>query len=197
MRRRAERIGQLWEELALRKWANGNPAIVAAICAVCTLIFLAVIVWLVWPEPEVPVVTYRKEWYYDLNTGELFTAKKGLMPPVQAPSGQLRADIASGPFRAGGPAGVRAYVLAYVDEPNEAERFIAFLETADPNASLEDPKTRGPRVSGAMRWGRGKLLRRPDDEKWVPGDSLDGQAIFDQAFSPDPNNNYPRYYYPE
>lgn len=132
-----------------------------------------------------------------MNTGQLFTAKKGLTPPIEAPSGPLHADIASRPFHAGGPAGARAYVLTYLDEPNEIEKFVAFLETADFDTSVEDPKKKGPRVSGAMRWGRGKLLRRPEDEKWVKGDSLYGQAIFDEAFAPDPNNNYPRYYYPE
>lgn len=197
MKRKAERLGEWWEEMALRKWANDNPAIVGAVFAVCTVVFLAAVVWLVWPEPSVPVVTYKKEWYYDSNTGELFTAKKGLTPPIEAPSGPLRADVASWPLEAGGPAGLRAYVLAYVEDPNESDRFVAFLETADPNAAIEYPETKGPRLSPAIRWGRGRLLRRPDDKKWVKGDSLYGQAIFEEAFAPDPNNNYPYYYYPE
>ncbi|MBN2136789.1 MAG: hypothetical protein JW720_03180 [Sedimentisphaerales bacterium] len=197
MRRKAERLGQWWEDLALRKWANDNPTLIVLIAAVSTVILLAVIIWVSWPEPDVPEVTYDKEWFYDLNTGELFTARKGLKPPIEAPSGPLQPEFASPPVRSGGPAGVRAYVLTNVDEPNEAERYIAFLETSDLDAIPDSSKKTGPGRSGVMRWGRGKLLRRLKDAKWVPGDSLEGQEIFKEAFSPNENNDRPRYFRPK
>src|SRR3972149_3024564 len=180
--RRRERLGVWWEELAARKWVNENPILVMAVTGVSVLLLLAVIVWLSWPEHVPEVAEYKKEWYYDLNTGELFTAKRGLTPPIEAPSG---------PMPDGGPAGVRAYVLSYADEPNEAERFIAFLEVADPNSVNKVGGKPGPKVTPAMRWGRGRLLRRLDDEQWVAGDSPEGHAFFSKAFSPATNGERP------
>ncbi len=187
IQRKRERLGRWWEELAARKWANDNQALVMAIACASVLLLLAVVVWLAWPEPMVPVVEYKKEWFYDLNTGELFTAKKGLTPPIEAPSGSLPD---------GGLAGVRAYVLSYVDEPNEAERFIAFIEIADPRSPNEVPDRPGPKLTPARRWGRGRLLRRLEDEQWVPGDSPQGQTIFSEAFGPDETGERPSYYQP-
>jgi len=188
IQRKRERLGRWWGELAARKWANDNPVFVMAITGASVLLLLVVIVWLAWPEPRVPVVEYKKEWFYDLNTGDLFTAKKGLTPPIEAPSGSLPD---------GGPAGVRAYVLSYMDEPNEAERFIAFLEIADPNGANDVPDKPGPKLTPAMRWGRGRLLRRLEDEQWVPGDSPQGQAIFSEAFGSDETGERPSYYQPK
>lgn len=188
IQRKRERLGLWWEDLAARKWANENPAFVMAITGACVLLLLVVVVWLSWPEYVPEVAQYKKEWYYDLNTSELFTAKKGLTPPIEAPSG---------PLPDGGPAGVRAYVLSYVDEPNEAERFIAFLEIADPNATNDVPGRPGPKLTPARRWGRGRLLRRLEDEQWVPGDSPYGQAIFAEAFATGENGERPHYYQPE
>jgi len=188
IKRKRERLGLWWEDLAARKWANENPAFVMALTGACVLLLLVVVVWLSWPEYVPEVAEYKKEWYYDLNTSELFTAKKGLKPPIEAPSGSLPD---------GQPAGVRAYVLSYVDEPNEAERFIAFLEITDPNAANDVPDRPGPKLTPARRWGKGRLLRRLEDEQWVHGDSPYGQAIFAEAFATGENGERPRYYQPE
>ena len=188
VQRKKERLGRWWQELAAREWANENPAFVMAITGASVLLLVVVIVWLAGPEHVLEVTEYKKEWYYDLNTGELFAAQKGLTPPIEAPSG---------PLTDGQPAGVRAYVLSYVAEPNEAERFIAFLEIADPNALKNVSNKPGPKLTPTRRWGRGRLLRTLDDEKWVKGDSLDGQAIFSRTFTPDEKGQRPRYYQPE
>jgi len=126
IKRKRERLGLWWKDLAVRKWVNENPVFVMAITGASVLLLSVVIVWLVRPEHVPKVAEYKKEWYYDLNTGELFIAKKGLTPPIEAPSG---------PLPDGGPAGVRAYVLSHVDEPNEAEHLIAFIEIATSNGS--------------------------------------------------------------
>ena len=188
IQRKRERLGQWWEDWAGRKWINDNPASVMIITAASVLLLLVVIVWLSWPEHVPEVVEYKKEWFYDLNTEELFTAEKGLTPPIEAPSG---------PLANGEPAGVRAYVLTYVDEPNEAERFIAFLEIAAPEDANDVSGKPGLRPKPAMRWGRGKLLRRLNDEKWVPGDSPQGQAIFRNALAPNEKGQRSSYYQPE
>ncbi len=198
MRRKAERLGRWWKDLAVRRWANNNPALMVAIAGASVLLLLVVIVWLTWSEPVPEVVEYKKEWFYDLNTGELFTAQKGLTPPIEAPSGPLQSNTTEPPpFLNGDHAGVRAYLLTYVDEPNEAERFIAFLETSNPQAPNDVPDRPGPKLTPAMQWGRGRLLRRLRDERWVSGDSPYGQAIFKDAFAPGENGKRPSYYQPE
>ncbi|MHC4741042.1 MAG: hypothetical protein ACYS8Z_03975 [Planctomycetota bacterium] len=185
--RKRERLDRWWAEWPARKWINDNPVIVVALAGASVLLLLIVIVKLSWPEHVPQVAEPEKEWYYDLNTGELFAAKRGLTPPIDAPSG---------PLPDGSPAGVRAYVLSFVSDPNEDERFIAFLEIADPNAG-ELADRRGPKLTPAMRWGRGRLLRRVDDEQWVQGDSTEGQIIFRDALTPNERGQRPRYYLPE
>jgi len=188
IQRKRERLALWWEDSAGRRWVNDNPALVMIVTCASVLLLLLVVVWLSWPEQLPEVVEVKNEWFYDLNTGELFTAKKGLTPPIEAPSG---------PLPDGKPAGVRAYVLSYVDDPNEAERFIAFLEIADPQATNDVPDRPGPKLTPAQRWGRGRLLRRLNDKKWVPGDSPQGQAIFSIVSTPNENGQRPRYYQPK
>ena len=140
IREKLERLRDRWEHLAVRKWANDNPKLVVGFTSASVLILLVVVIWLAWPEGAVPIVEYDKEWFYDLNTNELFSAKKGLTPPIEAPSG---------PLSNGAPAGVRAYVLTYMSEPNESERFIAFLETTDPQSRNASSPVVDSNASGA------------------------------------------------
>lgn len=184
VREKWERLEDRCKELALRRWINANPKIVIAITTVSACVLLAVIIMLLWPEGTVKVEASEKEWFYDLNTSKLFTAKKGLTPPIDAPSG---------PLPDGQPAGVRAYVLSYVYEPNEAERFIGFLETTDPRSRDANSASGEARVSGAKQWAKGKLIRTVEDERWVPADSRVGQAIWEHAFRPNENGERPYY----
>jgi len=62
-------------------------------------------------------------WYYDLNTGQLFTGVEDVAP-VDAPSG---------PLPTGGQAGVKAYVFSYGDCNDENQRFVAWFERATVN----------------------------------------------------------------
>jgi len=188
IRRKKERLIEWWKQLPLLRWAEQNPRKMMAIAAASVALLLVVTVWLAWPDKPPPVETYKTEWFYDLNTGKLFTAKKGLAPPIDAPSG---------PLPDGRPAGVRAYVLAYVPEPNQAQRTIAFLETTDPNAPPQHAAEPLPRVSGIRIWAAGKLIRRPQDDQWVPADSPEGLAIVNQAFAPDRAGQLPHYCPPE
>jgi hypothetical protein len=137
-----------------------------------------------WPEGTAKVDLGEKEWFYDLNTGKLFTANKGLTPPIEAPSG---------PLPDGRPAGVRAYVLSYAFEPNESERFIGLLETTDPRGGDENLPSGEGYASAARQWAKGKLFRTVEDERWVPADSRLGQAIWQKAFIPNENGEPPHY----
>lgn len=184
VREKWERLEDRCKDLALRRWINDNPKIVIAITTVSACVLLVVVTTLLWPEKTAKVELGEKEWFYDLNTGKLFTAKKGLTPPIEAPSG---------PLPDGRAAGVRAYVLSYAYEPNESERFIGFLETTDPRGDDESRASSEGYASGAKRWAKGKLIRTVEDERWVPADSRLGQAIFQKAFIPNENGERPYY----
>jgi hypothetical protein len=185
-------LKEAWEGLkvrlglpTLRRWINEYPTVVTSAAGASAMLLLAVVIWLLVPgKPPPQVVTIEKEWYYDLNTDELFVAEKGLEPPIEAPSG---------PLPSGRPGGVRAYVLSYTDEPNESKRFIAFLETtASPEIMAKWPK-RSDSVSAAKKWGKGKLIRRIDDKVWIPADSRLGQQLLEEAFAPNKNGDRPTY----
>jgi hypothetical protein len=189
-------LKEAWEGLkvrlglpTLRRWINEYPQVVVSVAGASAMLLLAIVIWLKLPDKPAPqIVTIEKEWYYDLNTDELFVADKGLVPPIEAPSG---------PLPSGKPAGVRAYVLSYADEPNESKRFIAFLETiASPEIQAKWPKRRDS-VSAAKRWGKGRLIRRIDDKVWFPADGALGQRLLEEAFAPNKNGDRPVYCRPE
>ena len=165
--------------LDVRRWINRqDPRIIIGITAITVLVLVIVVISLL-SGPEVPEVQeYTKAWYYDLNTGKLFVAKKDLLPPIEAPSG---------PLPDGSPAGVKAHVFTFTADPNESERFIGFLETSDPNAEIEFDSSGSQKIDSAASWGQGKLFRRVDDDKWVCGSSKEGRAILEEALERNEN----------
>jgi len=175
-------IQRRWEQLALRRWINNNPRLIIGITIASVFLFLVIVIGRLLPRGAVNIEDYDKEWFYDLNTSELFVAKAELAGPIEAPSG---------PLPNGKPAGVKAYVLSYSSEPNESNRFIAFLEMPDPNAE-ERTETVKPE-GGAEQRGRGKLIRRVDNKKWYPANSSRGQTILNEAFRPNENGQRPHY----
>ncbi|MHC4587589.1 MAG: hypothetical protein ACYS3N_23950, partial [Planctomycetota bacterium] len=169
-------IRERWEWVASklldgRRWINRrNPRIIIGITVVTVVVLLVIVISLL-SGPDAPEVKeFKKGWYYDLNTGKLFVAKIGLIPPIEAPSG---------PLPDGRAAGVRAHVFTFAAEPNESERFIGFLEMADPNAGTNSSGSKGGRAGGFASWGEGKLIRRVEDKKWVSGSSREARAILD------------------
>ncbi|MHC4647731.1 MAG: hypothetical protein ACYTBJ_19875 [Planctomycetota bacterium] len=174
------------ERVPARKWINEHPEIIVVVAFVSVVVLVVTGIVYLWPEKPKPVKPPAKAWFYDLNTGELFTASKRLVAPIETDTG---------PLPNGEPAGVRAYVLSYAAEPNESNRFIGFLEKADPFAeSSANPGD--DEGSGAERWGRGKLIRRVEDLEWVPADSMEGREILEEAFTPDENGERPHYVRP-
>ena len=197
-------IREQWERLGARllptrRWINRqNPNIIIAITIASVLLLLTVVIILLWPEkPLEKVELINKAWFYDLNTGKLFVGKSDQIPPIEAPSGPLRIEPPVGPLRNGGPAGVKAYVFSYADEPNESERFIGFLEILTPEAKKEKPESIKSRASGAEQWGHGRLIRRVKDKKWVPANSYQGRAILKELSLPNGTRETPRYCPPE
>jgi hypothetical protein len=154
----------------LRQWLNINPKVAIGITIASASVLLIVVICMLIPPKTPEIEVYEKQWYYDLNTAKLFTAKADLAVPIEAPSG---------PLKDGTPAGVRAYVFSYVQDPNESERFIGFLETTDPNVT-EEELAAAKTMSGAVRWGRGKLIKTVEDENWYRADSRAGLEIVKQ-----------------
>jgi hypothetical protein len=175
--------------LDCRRWLNRqNPKVIIGITVVTVLVFIIVVISLL-SGPEVPEVKeYKKAWFYDLNTGTLFAAKKDLIPPIDAPSG---------PLPDGSPAGVKAHVFTFTTEPNESERFIGFLETTDPNAEMGPSEAGSRKINSAASWGEGKLFRRVEDEKWVSGSSKEGRAILQEALEQNENGKRALYCQPK
>ena len=165
-------IQRKWEQLSLRNWLNKNPRLIIGVTAASVFLFLLILIGRLTPGQTLNIETYEKEWFYDLNTGELFVAKSGLAPPIDAPSG---------PLPNGEPAGAKAYVFSYASEPNESDRFIGFLEIPNPKAQEEKLEPSKPRTGGAQQWGHGRLIRRVDDENWIPANSSEGQIILNKA----------------
>ncbi len=197
-------IREQWERLGARllparRWINQqNPKIIIGITAASVFLLLTIVIWM-WPEKTLEEVELSvKAWFYDLNTGQLFVGKDDQIPPIEAPSGPLRIESAAGPLQEGGPAGVKAYVFSYVDEPNESERFIGFLETSVPREIMERLESIKPKAEGdTERWGYGKLVRRLEDKYWVPGDSDEGRTILKEVYLPNKNGERPDYCPPE
>lgn len=169
-------IEERLENLAFRKWINRNRRIVIIVTNISVIILIIVIVSMLRSNETVQESNPKLEWYYDLNTGELFVSKAGQIPPITAPSG---------PLPDGRPAGVRAYVFSYVEEPNESERIIGFLETRDPNYIVDSKD--GP------RYGEGMLIKRVKDKQWFPAVSPQGRAIFQRAITPNEKDEIPYY----
>lgn len=113
------------------------------------------------------------EWFYDLKTGELFTASAKNIPPIAAPSDP------------GAAAGVRAYVFS-CGACDEAERQVLYLETysedaraameqintltdVQPSAPLESRVERGHYVAAVPATG--------DEPQWVLTVSPRGQEL--------------------
>lgn len=179
------RVKEKWQRLAIRDWINGNPKAIMGITAFSILLFFILIVNQLVSQKSVAVKVPANEWFYDLNTSELFAAKTKSLPPIEAPSG---------PLPDGQPAGVRAYVFSY---DNESEEFIGFLETLTPEAKEQKAASANSAVGGVKEWYRGRLFRRPDEDEWFPADSEEGRAIFQEFFSPDNDKEPPRYCLPK
>jgi hypothetical protein len=108
----------------------------------------------------------QRTWFYDLNTHELFAVPYGTLPPVAAPSGDLR----------GAPPGTPAGVEAMVLEPigGDGERRIAYLISRETNAQPPDPSHPEAGIPG-------RLLRAVDGRRWLEDGSPASRAIYDSV----------------
>ena len=179
-------IMQRFQHMALRRWINHNPMLISTTTIASFLLFIIILACQLIPNKHAEPKPAKKAWFYDLNTGELFTAKSKLLPPIKAPSG---------PLPDGSPAGVRAYVFCY-DDPNgnAPEPFIGFLETLTPEAKQNAAASKS-KPHNANQWATGRSFRRPEEDNFTPADSDHGQEIFNEFFLPD-GNKEPTHPYP-
>jgi hypothetical protein len=105
-------------------------------------------------------------YFYDQNTGELFSAPADELGPVERPSGKYR----------GIPAGVRAIVYACGQCSDESKRYVGWLEI--PVEALPEAE-RPPRPDGAGPPDVFVVIRRPEDEKWAWADGPEGEKIIE------------------
>lgn len=122
------------------------------------------------------------DWFYDLNTSQLFPGPRGAIPPIDAPSG---------PLPDGSPAGVRARVFG-CDGCSEDQRTIAWLETypVEQRDQLTPPPPPPP-SSGAGTQELMKpfmptvqfepLIKRVDDPAWVSRAAPEGAELIASA----------------
>jgi hypothetical protein len=172
-----------WERLELREKINAvDPRIILGITAGSFFILLVAITILLWPRNNTPVVKeYKKAWFYDLNTGQLFIDKASKIPPIESPSG---------PMPDGSKAGVKAYVYSYVTEPTEADRVVGFLWKQDPQSST-------PYDDSAKQWQTGKLVKKTQGKDWVSADSTKGKEILSEVSKKNKEGIYPHYCIPK
>jgi hypothetical protein len=177
-----------WERLAIRDWLSRSPILIIGASVLLMVGVIAFLVSLTLPEKIEQVDTSEKQWFYDLKHQSLFVAKSGQLPPIEAPSG---------PLANGAPAGVRAYVFTYSDDPNTTDTFIGFLETIDPNVEKSSIGPMDLRVSGAEIFTNGRLIRRTKDTEWAEANSDQGRAILKEAFRKNESGKVPQYIPPK
>lgn len=111
-------------------------------------------------------------YFYDLNTGDTFTAPATERGPLETESGPCE----------GHPAGVRAHVYACQSCDDPQRRFVAWVEIPIEILAAADAEKYHPYLERDNTEGEiaSTMVRRPDDAQWVPADSLQALQIFEQ-----------------
>ncbi len=185
MRHRLERVQGAFERWGLREWIDQHSGAVIVIACLSVTLLGFVLIRVLWPARPAPVLQSRLAWFYDANTGRLFTGSFKQGGPIAAPSG---------PLPEGGPAGFRAHVYSYVLEPSESKLFIGFLERPDPAVAA---KAAAYDMTDFQAWAEGRLIKRVKDDRWVAATSAEGQAILRDLLKPDAQGRTPLYQMPQ
>ena len=184
IRHKIERLRERYERLHVKEAINDNPRAVVGV-ALLSVLLLAVVVSLVGRRAPGPrYKESKKAWFYDLNTGELFSGSSKQTGPIEAPSG---------PLPNGEPAGLRAHVYSFLSDPNAAELFVGFLEKPDPNA---DAKKLSSDRRNFKEWARGRLIRRVGGDTWISPTSQRGRQIIQELTHPNTYGQTPIYQSP-
>lgn len=184
IRHRLERLGGDANGEGLRGWLNAHPLLIFVAAGLSAVTLIVALASFLWSEPDTSWARPKTVWFYDANTGRLFTCSPKKAGPIAAPSG---------PGVDGEPAGFRAHVYSYARDPNEAQLFVGFLERPDPEA---DRKYATADARDLANWLQGHLIRRPKDKEWVRAASPEGQVILDEMIKPNKRGQTPIYQIP-
>jgi len=152
----------------LRDFLNNNSAVVTILTVALLIVALGAIVLQLRPGRAGGQVV--DVYYYDLDSGQIFTASSREVPPI---------ETSTGPFN-----GVRAYVFACSDCGDESDRFVGWLEMYSPDAKalLTRSAEAGPPGPEAFEsWEQGHLIRDPNAEEWVLANSQGGFAVMESV----------------
>ncbi len=184
LRHRLEQWRGALGRAGLRSWIDDHFGSVIVMACLSAALLGFVLLRALWPARQEPVLQSRLAWFYDANTGRLFTDRFKKAGPIPAPSG---------PLSDGGHAGFRAHVYSYVLEPTESELFVGFLERPDPSAGA---KATALDVTDFQAWAQGRLVKRVKDDQWVAATSAEGQKIVRDLLKPDAHGRTPLYQLP-
>lgn len=145
--------------MQIREWLKNNPVIGGAIVAGIMLTAILILVLSLLPTNPTPAST-PNNYYYDMQSGELFVADVSLIPPIKAPSGGE---------------GVLAQVYACGECGDDSELFVGILRKYSPAGKQAIENDMPPGVEN-------ELVRLTDEgSRWVPADSEPGRAYRLQA----------------
>lgn len=184
LRHSIEGLGDGVHRLGLAQWIRESRRLVIGVTCLLALLLAVVAVSVLRRTPEHEFQQGKMAWFYDVNTGRLFSAAFRHVGPVAAPSG---------PTRGGKPGGFRAHVYSYVLDPNEDDLIVGFLEQPDPDAP---GKASASDMTDLNKWTQSRLIRRVKDKQWVQAASPEGQAILDELMRPNEKGQIPVWHTP-
>ncbi len=179
-----ERGRGVLERRDIRQWIDQHAGGVILITVLSIVLLAFVLLRILWPTTASPFSQSRLAWFYDANTGQLFTARFQHAGPIPAPSG---------PLPDGSPAGFRAHAYSYTLEPDESDLFVGFLERPDPSAAALSASYESTDFD---TWARSRLIKRTKDDRWVAATSPQGQTILHELLEPNADGQTPLYQLP-
>ena len=176
-----------WQKLNLRQRLQMHPAVIGGLSIIVIITMVTIFITsLIGPARKIE--RNPNAWFYDLNTGKLFTAERTAIPPIKAPSG---------PLPNGQPAGVLANVVVYQGPEDQSEPVIKYLEKLTPAGKQKLAELYENGEQARMRWAQERLIRRVEDEEWAKADSPEGRAIVKEMFKPNEKGQAPKLSLPE
>ena len=118
---------------------------------------------------------FEPEWYYDQQTGDFHASRaraKGAQH-TRSQKGHQAADQTD-------LDGVRAMVFRRGFGADATEPFVGYL--IKPAPGLTDARYEAAKKNYGEQWGKGLLVRRPNDKEWVSADTPQGRAIIAEAY---------------
>ncbi len=151
--------------MTAREWVNQNSAIVTIGAVLLLLVSLGFIIMRVsgGSQYKARIVDV---YYFDIDSGQLFTAKSNEIPPIDSPSGANK--------------GVRAYVFACGDCADESQRFTGWLEMYTPDAKnvMINPPTSPESMDTFELMEKGHLVSA-DGRAWVQANTDKGFQVME------------------